>query len=428
MSIIVQKFGGTSVADINHIRNVAKKVEAELKKGSKVAVVVSAMAGVTDQLVEWSRQAANKKNKDFFTDEELAEYDAIISSGEQVTSGLLALALLSNGIRSKSYLGWQLPFRTKGSHSNAKIENVNISLLEQDFAEGIVPIVAGFQGVNEKNRIMTLGRGGSDISAVALSVKLNAERCDIYTDVDGVYTTDPRITVNASKINKISYEEMLEMSALGAKVVHERAVEMAMKHNMPLKVLSSFSENDGTLITYNDEDLLSQNPVTGIACKENEAIVTLTGLLDKPGVISNIFSLLADEEIITDTIVQTASKDNIHVEISFTIPKMQIKKAHNLLENNKNVIKYENILIEEEISKISVIGLGIKTNGQKNNSVVAMEIFKILAKNSINIKVISTSEMRISLVIDAIHMKRAVESLHAVFGLDRINALATEEV
>jgi aspartate kinase len=409
MSLIVQKFGGTSVGDIEKIKNVAKKVKKELDLGNKVIVVVSAMSGVTNKLVGY----ANEVSK-LMTDQSLAEYDSIVASGEQITSGLLALTLQSNGYKSRSFLGWQAPVKTDSTHSKARIKEINGKVLLKSLETHDVIVVAGFQGVNDKNnRIATLGRGGSDTSAVAIAAAVKADRCDIYTDVEGVFTTDPRITDKARKLNKIAYEEMLEMAYSGSKVLQTRSVAMGMAHNVRIRVLSTFSNGSGTILV-NNEEIMERRLITGISYSKDDARVTLKNMPDVPGLSSNIFGALSKKEINIDMIVQNISTDNNTVDITFTIPKNDIDRATETIEAIKNDISYDDLCVDKDVVKISVVGVGMASN-----SGVAYTMFKTLSDKGINISLISTSEIKISILIDKEYGELAVRTLHSAYGLDK---------
>lgn len=408
MAIIVQKFGGTSVANIDCIRNVAQKVKKEMDRGNQVVVVVSAMAGTTNQLVDWVEQVSP-----LIDQEQLAEYDTVVSSGEQVTAGILALTLLSLGVKARSWLGWQLGLKTNCIYSKARIEDIETGPLLGALEAGEVVVVAGFQGVDSScNRITTLGRGGSDTSAVALAAALNAERCDIYTDVDGIYTTDPRLVPAARKLQKIAYEEMLEMASLGAKVLQTRSVEMAMKHSVVVQVLSSFKEVNGTLLV-NEEEVMERRLVTGIAYNRNEAQVTLTNVPNVPGVAAQVFAPLSDEEINVDMIVQNVSESGDATDLTFTINRVDVGRAKKALEAQKDVLKYANLITNENVTKVSVIGVGMISH-----SGIAQRMFQTLADKGINIHVITTSEIKISILIDEEYTELALRALHSAYGLD----------
>ena len=399
---IVQKFGGTSVADISRIKSVAEKVKSEVDKGHSVVVVVSAMAGVTNMLDGYCKEFDDKFN--------LREYDVVVSAGEQITSGLLSIALQNLSIRSRSLLGWQIPIITKESHSKARIDSIDSLKILKCLNEGEVVVVPGFQGINKDGDTTTLGRGGSDISAVAIAVSINADRCDIYTDVDGVYTSDPRIVPEAKKIDKITYEEMLEMASLGAKVLQTRSVELAMKFNIPLRVLSSFAGTQGTLIC-SEEAVMEKEIVSGITHSIDEAKITLVSVDDKPGIAATIFDTLSDDNINVDMIVQNIAEDG-STDLTFTVSKADLILAKNAVENNQD-IKWRKILTDDNVSKVSVIGVGMRSNVG-----VAKTMFKALAEKNINIEVISTSEIKVSVLIKENFTKDAVRCLHTAFGLD----------
>ena len=398
------KFGGTSVADLDRIRNVANRVKAVHDEGNEVAVVVSAMAGVTNQLVAYCQDAAELYDT--------REYDTIVSTGEQVTVGLLAIILQGMGINARSWLGWQLPFRTDDSHGNAQIKEIDTSEIESRFKDGQVAVMAGFQGVSPSNRISTLGRGGSDTSAVALAAAMNADRCDIYTDVDGVYTTDPRITPKARKIDRITYEEMLELASVGAKVLQTRSVSMAMRHNTRLQVLSSFEDKPGTLVCGEDE-VMEENIVSGIAYSRDEAKITLRGISDSPGIASSIFGAMGDAAINVDMIVQTLSEENQSTDMSFTVGRADLKRAINALEAIQSEINCDSIENDASVAKVSVVGVGMRSHAG-----VAQRMFASLADKGINIQLISTSEIKVSVLIAEEYLELAVRSLHTAYGLD----------
>jgi aspartate kinase len=405
MAIIVQKFGGTSVADITCIKNVSKRVKAERDLGNQLVVVVSAMAGVTDQLVGYVNDVSTAGN-----DERCAEYDTVVSAGEQVTAGLLALTLIEIGIPARSCLGWQLPIRTDDIHSSARIESIDSNFIKSKLDIGEVIVVPGFQGVCDQNRITTLGRGGSDTTAVALAAALKAERCDIYTDVDGVYTSDPRIVPKARKLNKIGYEEMLEMASLGAKVLQTRSVEMGMKHSVPIQVRSSFVGDDGTLLV-EEEEVMERRLITGITYSRNDAQITLTKVQNEPGIAAKIFGPLADADINVDMIVQNISEAGDETDMTFTIPKVDLERAVKSLEGAG--IKYRSLLTDTEVAKVSVVGVGMRSH-----SGIAQKMFKTLAENDINILVISTSEIKISVLIKEESLELASRALHTAYDLD----------
>lgn len=409
MALLVLKFGGTSVGDIERIKNAAAKVEAEVRRGHKVAVVVSAMSGVTDQLINYCRGIAPHYDP--------REQDAVVASGEQVTAGLMAMALQQRGINARSWQGWQVPLQTDSSHSRARIVDVNGEAIRKSLDEGEVGVMAGFQGVTPDGRITTLGRGGSDTSAVALAVALKADRCDIYTDVNGVYTTDPRIVPKARKMRKITYEEMLELASLGAKVLQTRSVEMAMRFRMPVQVLSTFenavgSDLPGTLVTDGDEDM-EKNPVTGIACTRDEAKITLVKIPDRPGVASAVFGPLARAGVNVDMIVQTAADEDNTTEMTFTVGKGDSERARKILEGERAQIGFAKLLAKDDLSKISLVGIGMRSHAG-----VAATMFETLAQKGINIQVIETSEISISVLIASEYTELAIRSLHKVYGLD----------
>ena len=416
MARIVMKFGGTSVADINRIHNVARHVKREVDAGNEVAVVVSAMAGKTNELVGWARDVSPLHDA--------REYDAVVASGEQVTAGLLALALQKIGVHARSWQGWQIPIRTDNSHGAARILDIDGSFLIKRFGEGQVAVVAGFQGLGPDNRIATLGRGGSDTSAVAIAAAVKADRCDIYTDVDGVYTTDPRIEPKARRLAKISFEEMLEMASLGAKVLQVRSVELAMVHRVRTFVRSSFDEPDapgmgdlvnppGTLICDEDE-IVEQQVVTGIAYAKDEAQISLRRVADRPGVAAGIFGPLAAANINVDMIVQNISEDGKFTDMTFTVPSGDIDKALTVLAKVKETVGFDVVQSEAGMSKVSVIGIGMRSHAG-----VAATAFKALADRSINIRAITTSEIKISILIDGPYTELAVRTLHSVYGLDK---------
>ena len=404
MAFIVQKFGGTSVADLDRIRNVAQRVKTEVDQGHQVAAVVSAMAGTTNQLVEWAREIGPIHDA--------REYDTIVAAGEQVTVGLLSIALQNIGVDARSWLAWQLPVKTDEIHGAARILNIDITQVRERLLSGQVAVVAGFQGIDPNGRISTLGRGGSDTSAVALAAALAADRCDIYTDVDGVYTTDPRIAPKARKLESVTYEEMLEMASLGAKVLHTRSVAMAMRHDVNLQVRSSFSDAPGTFVV--DEDaIVEQEKISGIAYSPDEAKITIQGLPDQPGIAASVFGQLADQHVNVDMIVQSASSDTQKTDITFSISREDMKKAVGIIEQNKDKLKYSGIEPTENVTKISVVGVAMRSQPG-----VAKTMFETLAQKGVNLQVISTSEIKISVLISSEYTELAVRSLHTAFGLD----------
>ncbi|WP_372399018.1 aspartate kinase [Azospirillum sp. HJ39] len=409
MARIVLKFGGTSVGDIDRIKNVARKVEQEVKAGHQVAVVVSAMSGVTNQLVKYCNEIDKLHDA--------REYDAVVASGEQVTSGLLAIALQSLGIPARSWAGWQIPIRTDETHGKARIVSIDTTEMEKSLQTGEVAVVAGFQGVSGEGRIATLGRGGSDTSAVALAAAVKADRCDIYTDVDGVYTTDPRIVSKARKLDKITYEEMLELASQGAKVLQTRSVEMAMNHRVRVQVLSSFeaaagSSLPGTLVVDEDE-IVEKEIVSGIAYSRDEAKITLVGVADRPGVAAAIFGPLTDNAVNVDMIVQNVSEDGKSTDMTFTVGKADIARAVKVLEDAQSSLNYKRIASDANVVKVSVIGVGMRSHAG-----VAQRMFKALADKGINIQVISTSEIKISVLIAEEYAELALRALHTAYGLD----------
>lgn len=403
MARIVMKFGGTSVADLDCIRNVAQRVKKETDANNQVAVFVSAMAGTTDQLVNWVENISLLHDA--------REYDTVVSAGEQITSGLLALALQDIGVPARSWLGWQIPFKTDQMHGAARIDDIGTQEVLKRMQDGTVCVIAGFQGISGDNRITTLGRGGTDTSAVALAAALDADRCDIYTDVDGVYTADPRIVPKARKLNKITYEEMLEMASLGAKVLQTRSVAMAMNHNVRVQVLSSFTNEPGTMVVDEDE-IVEKQVVSGIAYAKNEAKVTLVGVENTPGIASEVFILLADGNINVDMIIQNETKDGQKTDLTFTVVENDVEKTQNILQTADN-INFEVLVTNSNVVKISVIGVGMRSHAG-----VAATMFKTLADKGINIQVIATSEIKISVLIDAEYTELAVRALHTVYGLD----------
>ncbi len=409
MARLVLKFGGTSVADTDKIQNAAQKVAREVALGHEVAVIVSAMSGVTNRLVGYCDALSTNHDK--------REYDAIVSSGEQITAGLMAIALQNLGIEARSWMGWQVPILCSESHGKARIEDINPNKMLKSMGKMKVAVLAGFQGVTERERIATLGRGGSDTTAVALAAALKADRCDIYTDVDGVYTTDPRITKKACKINKISYEEMLEMASLGAKVLQTRSVEMAYKHDIPIQVLSSFDEAigsdlPGTLVT-REEDIMEKQVVNGVTYAKNEAKITLFDVPDTPGIAAEVFGPLTQCDVNVDMIVQNVSQDGKVTDLTFTVPEDDLERAKECLDKN-DALKEATIITNKDIVKISVVGIGMVSHAG-----VAQTMFKTLADKNINIQIISTSEIKISVIIDKEYLELAVRALHSAYGLDK---------
>jgi aspartate kinase len=404
MARLVLKFGGTSVADMDRIRNVARIVKREVDAGHEVAVVVSAMAGKTNELVAWCKDASRLHDA--------REYDAVVAAGEQITSGLLALALQALGVSARSWQGWQIPIRTDDTHASARILEIEGADIEKRFKEGQVAIVAGFQGIGPDNRVTTLGRGGSDTSAVALAAALKADRCDIYTDVEGVFTTDPRIVAKARKLDKIAYEEMLELASSGAKVLQTRSVGLAMMHRVRVRVLSSFADREGTLVCDEDE-IVEQNVVSGIAYSQDEAKITLVKVADRPGVAAGIFGPLADSGINVDMIVQNVAEDGRTTDMTFTVTRAELDRAVHVLETAKSTIGFDRLLTDNDVAKVSVIGVGMRSHAG-----VAKTMFQTLAEKGINIKVIATSEIKVSVLIDAQYTELALRALHTAYGLD----------
>ncbi|MCH8188263.1 MAG: aspartate kinase [Proteobacteria bacterium] len=404
MARIAVKFGGTSLADVDHIRAVARRVKRMVDGGDQVAVIVSAMAGTTDQLVDWV--------KDISPNPSSSEADVVVSAGEQVTAGLMALALQAEGLRARSWLGWQLPVRTDGVHGGARIEGIETEQIARNMESGEVPVLAGFQGTDADNRLTTLGRGGTDTSAVALAAALKVERCDIYTDVDGVFTADPRIVPKARKLDKITYEEMLEMASLGAKVLQTRSVQVAMKHGVPLQVLSSFNDSPGTFVV-DEDDIVEKELVSGIAYSRDEAKITLQRIADRPGVAASLFGPLADANINVDMIVQNSSRNGETTDMTFTVARSQLARALEVLEGAKEAIGCEQVYSDDNVAKVSVIGVGMRSHAG-----VAQRMFATLAEKGINIQVISTSEIKVSVLIAEEYVELALRALHTAYGLD----------
>lgn len=403
MSRIVMKFGGTSVADLDRIRNVASRVKKEVDAGNQVSAFVSAMAGTTDRLAGYVEAISPMHDA--------REYDTVVSAGEQITSGLLAIALQDIGVPARSWLGWQMPMRTNKVHSAARIEDIVTEELINRMEDGVVCVIAGFQGISEDNRITTLGRGGSDTSAVALAAAVKADRCDIYTDVEGVYTTDPRIVPKAKKLDKITYEEMLEMASLGAKVLQTRSVAMAMSYGVRVQVLSSFTNKPGTMVV-DEEEIVENQVVSGITYAKSEAQVTIVGVKNKPGIASDMFTLLAQSNINVDMIIQNETEDGRKTDLTFTVTENDLDKSQEVLKAAKD-IQFDNLITDENVVKISVVGVGMRSHAG-----VAATMFKTLADKGINIQVISTSEIKISVLINAEYTELAVRALHTAYGLD----------
>ncbi len=412
MARIVMKFGGTSMAGIERIRNVAARVKREWEAGNQVAVVVSAMAGETDRLVGFCKEASPLYD--------LREYDVVVASGEQVTSGLLAITLQAMGVPARSWLGWQLPIHTSSAHASARIGTIDTDALNASLAEGQVAVIPGFQGLTGDNRVTTLGRGGSDTSAVAVAAAMQADRCDIYTDVDGVYTTDPRIVPRARKLSKVTYEEMLELASVGAKVLQTRSVGLAMKEKVRVRVLSSFEDRHddeghrGTLIVGEEEiNDVERQLITGIAADKNEAKVTLTNVPDRPGAVAHIFSPLAEGGINVDMIVQNVAHATGSTDVTFTVPRAELARALDLLQKAKGPIGYDELIHDTKIAKVSVVGVGMRSHAG-----VAATMFDTLGERRINILAITTSEIKVSVLIHEDETELAVRVLHTAYGLD----------
>ena len=411
MPVLVMKFGGTSVATLDRIARAAKRVGVEVAKGYDVIVIVSAMAGKTNELVEWVNQTSPLFDA--------REYDAVVASGETITAGLMALRLQEMEIPARSWHGWQVPVRTTANHSAARIEEIATNNINTKFNEGMqVAVVAGFQGISKEGRITTLGRGGSDTTAVGFAAAFAAERCDIYTDVDGIYTTDPRISDKARKLEKIAFEEMLELASLGAKVLETRSVEMAMRHKVKLRVLSSFEEQSDAAGTYvcDEEEIMETNVVSGVAYSRDEAKMTLISVADRPGIAAAIFVPLSDAGVNVDMIVQNISEDG-RTDMTFSLPTNQVLRAENAMNASKESgeINFHDLVIDDEVAKISVVGIGMRSQ-----SGVAAKMFKILSDEGVNIKVISTSEIKISVLIDRKYVELAVQALHDAFELEKL--------
>ena len=404
MARLVLKFGGTSVGSVERIKNVALKVKREVDAGHQVAVVVSAMSGETNKLVALVN--------DINPLHDAREYDTVVATGEQVTTGLLAIALQTLGVAARSWQGWQIPIRTNDLHGKARIESIDPAPMEAAFAAGEVAVVAGFQGVGPNERIATLGRGGSDTSAVALAAALKAERCDIYTDVDGVYTADPRIVTKARKLDRITYEEMLELASLGAKVLQTRSVEMAMNHRVRVQVLSSLVDKPGTLVVDEDE-IVEKQIVSGVTYSPDEAKISLLRVADRPGIASAIFGPLAEAGVNVDMIIQNISEDGKSTDLTFTIGRADLDRALDVLEKNKAAIGYDRLSPDKNVVKVSVVGVGMRSHAG-----TARMMFKALADKNINIQAITTSEIKISVLISAEYSELAVRSLHTAFNLD----------
>ncbi len=403
MARIVMKFGGTSVADLDRIRNVAGRVQRATAAGDEVAVVVSAMAGVTNQLVAWCQQLAPVHDA--------REYDTVLATGEQVTAGLLAIASQEAGVEARSWAGWQIPIRTDDGHGKARIDAIAGEELIRRMQRGQVPIVTGFQGVSPAGRVTTLGRGGSDTSAVALAAALHADRCDIYTDVDGIYTTDPRIVPRARKLERIAYEEMLELASVGAKVLQTRSVELAMKERVRIQVLSSFTDAPGSLVV-DEEEIMEKPIVSGIAYSRDEAKLTLRHVPDRPGIAAALFGPLAAANVNVDMIVQNVSAEG-STDMTFTVSRADLARAQAILAELSDSLRYREVIADADVAKISVVGVGMRSHAG-----VASTMFRALAEKSINIQVISTSEIKVSVLVGAEYTELAVRALHTAYGLD----------
>ena len=406
------KFGGTSMAGIERIRNVAQRVKREVEAGNEVAVVVSAMAGETDRLVGFCREASARYDP--------REYDVVVSAGEQVTSGLLAIALQAAGVSARSWLGWQLPIHTSDAHASARIGAIDMSGLDAALSDGCVAVIPGFQGVTEDGRVTTLGRGGSDTSAVAVAAAMKADRCDIYTDVDGVYTTDPRIVPRARKLSRVTYEEMLELASVGAKVLQTRSVGLAMKEGVRVRVLSSFEDSAGddghrgTLIVGEEEiDDMERQLITGIAHDKNEAKITLTQVSDRPGSVAAIFAPLAEAGINVDMIVQNVAHSTGSTDVTFTVPSVDLTRSVDVLEAAKARIGFASLVHDVRVAKVSVVGVGMRSHAG-----VASTMFTTLGDRGINIQAIATSEIKVSVLIEEDYTELAVRVLHSAYGLD----------
>lgn len=404
MTRVVKKFGGTSVADLDRIRAVADRVKRAYDAGEEVCVVVSAMAGVTNRLVDYCVKMSPLHDA--------REYDVVVATGEQVTAGLTAIALQNIGVPARSWLGWQITFRTDNAHSKARISGIDADELSERMHRREVPVIAGFQGIASDNRVTTLGRGGSDTTAVALAAALRADRCDIYTDVDGVYTTDPRIVSRARKLEKITFEEMLEMASVGAKVLQTRAVELAMKYGVRMQVLSSFDDSPGTFVVGEDE-ILEHELVSGVTYSRDEAKITLLRVADRPGIAAGVFGPLADASINVDMIVQNISPEGDTTDITFTVSKADLERARAVIEGRREHVNYAKMLSDANVVKVSVIGVGMRSHAG-----IASKMFHTLAEKGINIQVISTSEIKVSVLIDEAYTELAVRALHTAYGLD----------
>jgi aspartate kinase len=411
MPRIVMKFGGTSMAGIERIRNVAERVRREAGAGNEVLVVVSAMAGETDRLVQLCREASALSDP--------TEYDVVVASGEQVTSGLLAMTLQNMGVKARSFMGWQL-VRASGVHGNARVEAIESATLDEALKGGTVAVIPGFQGVSEDGRVATLGRGGSDTSAVAIAAGVKADRCDIYTDVDGVYTTDPRIVPKARKLNQVTFDEMLELAGVGAKVLQVRSVGLAMRENLPLRVLSAFEDKPGTdIVAELSGAEMERNLIAGIAADRNEARITLTGIADQPGTVAGVISPIADAGIQVDMIVHAATPNTGSSDLTFTVPRASLAQAISVIEKRKGEVGYTDLVQDPGVAKVSIVGVGIRSN-----PALAAKMFETLAERRINLLAVSTSEIKVSALIAEDELELAVRVLHTAFGLDEQEAAA----
>jgi len=405
MAKIVMKFGGTSVADLDRIRHAAALVKREVDAGNQVAVTVSAMAGETNKLVAWTRELSNHCD--------LREYDTVLAAGEQVSAGLMAIALQTAGVTARSWMGWQIPVRTSAIHGSARIEQIEPAEMNKRLAAGETAVVAGFQGIGPDSRVTTIGRGGGDTSAVAVAAALKADRCDIYTDVDGVYTTDPRIVPKARRLEKVAYEEMLEMASLGAKVLQTRSVEIAMLHRVPVRVLSTFAPEAGGTLVCDEEDIVEKKPVTGIAYSRDEAKITLHKIPDRPGIAAAIFGPLADSGINIDMIVQNVSEDGRKTDLTFTVTRGDLAAALAVIEKAGPAIGFRDITSDKNVAKVSIVGIGMRAHPG-----VAQTMFRTLSEKGINIQVISTSEIKVSVLIAEEYVELAVRALHSAYELE----------
>jgi aspartate kinase len=405
MARIVMKFGGTSMAGIERIRSVASRVKREAEAGNEVLVVVSAMAGETDRLVQLCREASALADP--------TEYDVVVASGEQVTSGLLAMTLQNMGVAARSFMGWQL-VRASGVHGNARVEKIEAALLDEALKQGTVAVIPGFQGVSEDGRVATLGRGGSDTSAVAIAAGIKADRCDIYTDVDGVYTTDPRIVPKARKLTRITFEEMLELAGVGAKVLQVRSVGLAMRENLPLRVLTAFDDLPGTeIVPELGDNEMERNAIAGIAADRNEGRITLTGIADRPGMVAAVMQPLADAGLSVDMIVHAATEGQKASDLTFTVPRASLAQAAAVLAQKKDAVRFDEIHTDDAVAKVSIVGVGIRSNPE-----LAAKMFATLAERGINLLAVSASEIKVSVLVKEDEMELAVRVLHTAFGLD----------